>query len=567
MHAQVSVTVEFRKYSDTLLSCCLVSREWCLLAIYWLWKKPFHICPCQNGKLLIRTCLKFLSDDSIPRFYDDDTEQPPLFNYASFLQHLNFHEIYNAAWNYYNFWNVEDEYNPVTEEEKILFMEQDLNDIKYYEFDEQDNNYYEFDEEDDDDWTIEESDDYSQYEVESIEDFSQYEFEDLKDKILLLTSKLCQIFLLHSNKIISLNLCTSEMENGNVINEKWINIFKLENASSALANIKKFVSGGLYDLQSIINIMINICHDIEILEIIFEDDNFKYSFSNLIKNQKKLKELNIIGMNKYNFNEMIDFLSYQSYSLRILHFEGCIFKNGIPFKEMSLLQNLELLTLINCDIVDIPRKNLDYSFPSLKKLYFDTDFDTNLDTYLNLYRNFDTNLDMRIPCTKEIEKLISCSSNLEKIILFGSKIRLSNIFNIIANGCSNIKILDIQVDKHYIESIIPIFIQCQQLESISLQLDILNNRQEINESMTILAKNIPKSLSMLKLMISIEIDDLKAFFSQFDGLLKVFGFGFNYCYSYDDLDIEIKKYAEKKRITYRIVNNESCNYYYIEFDI
>jgi hypothetical protein len=161
------------------------------------------------------------------------------------------------------------------------------------------------------------------------------EVKDLKEEIISLTSELCQIFLLDSNKIVSLNLCTSELENRDVIDEYYINIFKLKNAASALANIKKFVCGGLYDLQSIINIMINICHNIEILEIIFEDNiKFEYSFLDLIKSQKNLKELKVIGMSKHNFNEMIDFLSYQSHSLRILYFENK-FKNGIPFEELS----------------------------------------------------------------------------------------------------------------------------------------------------------------------------------------------------------------------------------------
>ena len=52
----------FENDGDTLLSCCLVSREWCSLAISWLWKQPFHICPTQNRRLLIQFCLK-LSDD------------------------------------------------------------------------------------------------------------------------------------------------------------------------------------------------------------------------------------------------------------------------------------------------------------------------------------------------------------------------------------------------------------------------------------------------------------------------------------------------------------------------
>jgi hypothetical protein len=530
--------------SDSLFSCCLVSREWSISAVYWLWKRPFHICPVQNGKLLIRTCLKFSSykPTRFYLFYYDDIEQPPLFNYTSFLQHLNFHEIYEAAWHFYNFGDDEDDehysdeekklftkhYIPISDEEKKLFMEQDLSD----------------DEEED------EGEDEEEDEEKDEENYF-WEIEHLKEEIISLTSELCQTFLLHSNKIVSLNLCTSELEGGDVIDEYYINIFKLKNAASALANIKKFVCGGLYDLQSIINIMINICHNIEILEIIFEDDiKFEYSFLDLTKSQKNLKELKVIGMSKHNFNEMIDSLSYQSHSLRILHFESSKFKNGIPFEELSLLQNLESLILIDCDIES---KRFDYYLPSLKKLHLET----------------------KSSSAEEIEILISSSLNLEEIFLIGFEIRMSNIFDIIANNCFNIKILDISIGEYYIKSIIQIFIQCQQLELISLQSKIPYVQDLNEETIGILAKNIPKNLNNLNLMISMEIGDFKAFFSQLDGLLKVFGFKLQnvpdndeyLSLFYDDLIAEIDKYAERKCVNYHIVSGQMCDQYYIEFNV
>jgi len=95
------------------------------------------------------------------------------------------------------------------------------------------------------------------------------------------------------------------------------------------------------------------------------------------------------------------------------------------------------------------------------------------------------------------------------------------------------------VDDHYFDDIIPIFIQRQQLESISLQLNILD-REDIKKIMGILAKNIPKNLNNLVLMIYLKIYELKAFFSQFDGILKLFGFNMlNLFDSSDALIIEI----------------------------
>ncbi|GBB85799.1 hypothetical protein RclHR1_12240002 [Rhizophagus clarus] len=523
----------FETDSETLFSCCLVSREWSVFAVSWLWKKPFHICPTQNRTLLVRTCYKI----SPLRSPYDKTEEP-LFDYASFLQYLDFHEVYEAAWHHYIYSGKWDDlfllYEEESEESETEESEESDESDEYYESEEPDESdeYYESHEsifnnllkrkrkrkDDDENWTIEE--------------LSQSDVDYFKNEILSITSKLCQLFLLNSNKIISLDLCTSEMENGNNINEEWINIFKLENATSALANIKKFVSGGLYDIQSIINIMINICHDIEILKIFFEDQNeLYYSFSNLIKGQKNLKELQIINMEKYKFNEIINSsLSYQSHSLRILDFEDCEFLNNIPFKELSLLQNLESLILINCDIVEYnhQHKSLDFSFPSLKNIHFD----------------------MKSLFIEETERLISCSMKLEEISLIGTEIHLSNIFDIIAINGFNIKILDVCIGDHYIKSIIPIFIQCQKLESVSFQMNVLD-REEIRISMIDIAKNIPKSLSNLNLMISVNINDIKTFFSHFDGLLKIFGFR---TYSYKNINIE--EYTKRKCVNYKVVQEE-----------
>jgi hypothetical protein len=89
--------------SDSLFSCCLVSHEWSILAVYWLWKRPFHICPVQKWKVINQN----YSSNKPTRF--SRFHEPPLFNYTSFLKHLNFHEIYEAAWHFYNFGDDEDD--------------------------------------------------------------------------------------------------------------------------------------------------------------------------------------------------------------------------------------------------------------------------------------------------------------------------------------------------------------------------------------------------------------------------------------------------------------------------
>ncbi|RIA97118.1 hypothetical protein C1645_802006 [Glomus cerebriforme] len=509
--------------NNSLFSCCLVSREWCPPAIYWLWKRPFHICPLPNEKLLVKTCIKLLSNDVsnmdlIQDVQYDDTklQQPPLFDYATFLQHLNYREIYEAAWHYLNYKNDDID---IYDEEKRLFMDQDIDDIdtKYYEFDGKNNNFNEYDEQDDSDWNHESSN-MSHWLINS--------------RILLITSMLCELFLSHSNNIISLNLCTSnmecDMEYENVIDiERINNILKLENVSSKLTNLKKFVCGGSYNLQLIIDTMINICHDIKILEVIFEDHKIlNYSFSNLIKGQENLEEFKFIHMDKHDINRIFnDSLSNQAHSLRILCFESCTFNNSIPFKEMSLLRNLETLILINCRISNVQGRSLDFSFPSLKNLRIETN-----ESFL-----------------KDVERLISHSNNLEEIVLFKRSICLSTILDIIAIHCSKIKVLDVCVGNHCIHHVIPIFIQCHLLESIRLELNVLGSEETI-ESLNILAKNIPRNLNNLSLIVDLNFKYFKEFFTQFDEVLKIYGFNTfdDIIREIDEID-EIDEYIERAR--------------------
>ncbi|EXX75703.1 hypothetical protein RirG_039570 [Rhizophagus irregularis DAOM 197198w] len=87
----------FRKDFSTLHSCILVNRFWCRLAIPLLWESPFSI-PTRNCHY-IEVYLRHLNDEGKAKFNEyginnDLLSSNTLFNYPSFIKHLNISSIY-----------------------------------------------------------------------------------------------------------------------------------------------------------------------------------------------------------------------------------------------------------------------------------------------------------------------------------------------------------------------------------------------------------------------------------------------------------------------------------------
>ncbi|GBC33533.2 hypothetical protein GLOIN_2v1768162 [Rhizophagus irregularis DAOM 181602=DAOM 197198] len=90
----------------TLHSCILINRLWCHLAIPLLWENPFSI-ECPKNYHFIEIYLHNLNDGDKTKLnkYGINNDLIPsntLFNYSSFIQHLNTRKIINSIKNWEN---------------------------------------------------------------------------------------------------------------------------------------------------------------------------------------------------------------------------------------------------------------------------------------------------------------------------------------------------------------------------------------------------------------------------------------------------------------------------------
>jgi hypothetical protein len=88
----------FHNDYKTLYSCTLVNRLWCRLAIPLLWKDPFSIKFPKNYHF-IETYLNTLKDDDKTQLnyyvtHNNIFPSNTLFNYPSFIQHLDMPKVY-----------------------------------------------------------------------------------------------------------------------------------------------------------------------------------------------------------------------------------------------------------------------------------------------------------------------------------------------------------------------------------------------------------------------------------------------------------------------------------------
>src|ERR1700722_5311371 len=79
---------------ETLLSCLLVNRLWCEVAVRILWRSAWNYCP-----LNIRTLIACLPNESKEILHKNGitilapTSKPPMFNYASFCKVLSIFRV------------------------------------------------------------------------------------------------------------------------------------------------------------------------------------------------------------------------------------------------------------------------------------------------------------------------------------------------------------------------------------------------------------------------------------------------------------------------------------------
>src|SRR4051812_19849690 len=88
----------------TLYSCIFVNRLWCRFAIPLLWEDPFSN-ECPKNYHFVEIYLHYLNDDdkillNEYRINNDFFPSNTLFNYPSFIQHLNTRNIHNCILNW-----------------------------------------------------------------------------------------------------------------------------------------------------------------------------------------------------------------------------------------------------------------------------------------------------------------------------------------------------------------------------------------------------------------------------------------------------------------------------------
>ncbi|CAG8449927.1 6010_t:CDS:1 [Diversispora eburnea] len=96
-----------KNHTKTLHCCLLVNRFWCKNVIKLLWSHPFSLIEAGKpnvGNSLISTYVLFLKDEEIAlllnRSIDIFNNNPPLFNYPSFLNELNCSTLTSAILNW-----------------------------------------------------------------------------------------------------------------------------------------------------------------------------------------------------------------------------------------------------------------------------------------------------------------------------------------------------------------------------------------------------------------------------------------------------------------------------------
>ncbi|CAG8752010.1 2950_t:CDS:2 [Cetraspora pellucida] len=95
-------TKEERDYG-TLYNCALVNRQWCNNVIPTLWKDPFY---GEKSDVVIKILLSFLDNDQLQQLGSIRDGLPlnenKMFDYPSFIQHLNLDFIYESLYDLYS---------------------------------------------------------------------------------------------------------------------------------------------------------------------------------------------------------------------------------------------------------------------------------------------------------------------------------------------------------------------------------------------------------------------------------------------------------------------------------
>ncbi|KAG9304531.1 hypothetical protein G9A89_020095 [Geosiphon pyriformis] len=93
------------KDSNSLFSCLLVNRAWCVNATSVLWRRPFELCPTDASRaVLVQRCLSLLPKEvkvKLGLLGANIKTNEPKFDYPAFLRELSLVDLFRAVSEYY----------------------------------------------------------------------------------------------------------------------------------------------------------------------------------------------------------------------------------------------------------------------------------------------------------------------------------------------------------------------------------------------------------------------------------------------------------------------------------
>ncbi|GBB91654.1 hypothetical protein RclHR1_01900019 [Rhizophagus clarus] len=307
----------FEYFSDdkrSLLSCLLVNKRWCGIAVSILWRDPFSYIKGTSTSLITTylSCLDVNEREILVKSGIDLKllfEKKPTFEYAEFLRKLTYVDFYESslAW---------------------------------------------------------------------LQSITEEKINNNDSKIFIITKELCKSFMNKCPKILNLNINLEPLHFQLPDNfTDYVAIPCFPNSENSLSQLQVFVCCGNYDKKKIFMALSKYSKNISTLYIdYYLDDNITSaptSLALLIKSQRSLQTFRIDTYYR-SLSKIIPALESQHKTLKEIKFRGIDFEEGVTFAPLVPCKNLESLIFMTCDNVkNEATKPLESAhFPKLKKLVF-----------------------------------------------------------------------------------------------------------------------------------------------------------------------------------------------------
>ncbi|CAI2161351.1 9061_t:CDS:2 [Funneliformis geosporum] len=502
----------FIEDTNTLYSIIRVNRSWCVNGIKYLWRNPFtdDIQNVDKHTKILPVFIPILRKDKILEWKNrgdcmNETMLLTKFVYPSIITHLDYDNLFRIISAYYKM-NKEDV------ESFVDFMENQFNVL----------------------FNLPQQTAESSSLTNNEDDFGLR-------KILFVTSIILTTLGIGRANIKWLKINISR------IKKRYDVIMKIEDilcdflkfGKDSVVNLKYLEYGKLAYKLPILDILSASCKQIETINI--QEKFFQLirnPIVNLLKNQIKLKDLQLIGSNhsmRLNYDEtifeMISTLEIYAQSLKIITLSGMYVNNDEAFKFFGKCKNLECMNLEN---LCISFKNFEWissmEFPKLWSLtllnvYCDNELNGQPNPLQGIFQN-----KTLTPNLKVLSLLCVCI-NHDILISIGENYRNLRLFStqITADG-----------DIPYLFTILN---NSPKLEELHLVIPQERSSDVNNRFIGDLAKNLPCRINALQFSNIIRnIDEYRSFLENCEVKLKYFHLNF-FVSSYNTR--EFKRYIRR----------------------